>query len=523
MGTATKILWIDDEIELLKPHILFLEEKGIKVETVNNGSDALSILENLHVDIIFLDEQMPGLTGLETLAKIKELHPSLPVVMVTKSEEEQIMDEAIGAKISDYLIKPISPNQLFLAVKKHIEKERLVEEKTGIDYQKEFRQIGLQLSASLSYKEWESIYKKLVYWDFELSGSSDKNLKEILENQFSDANALFARYIEKNYLSFLKQDRTDMQFEMSHTVLQKKLFPLLDTDLTQNKTPVFFILIDNLRFDQWRALQPFFEKLFPKIKEDTYMSILPSITQYARNSMFAGLLPSEIEQQYPQYWVYDDADENKNQYEKELLEQYLLRYGHKIEITYNKVLNQSYGIKIADYLPKMLRTPLNVIIYNFVDMLSHASTEIELLREMSKNDSAYRSLIVSWFEHSPLYSLLKQLSEKQVKIVLTTDHGSIRVTNPLRVRTDKESSFNLRYKNGKHLDYSSADVFTIKNPADAFLPAEGLTSSYIFCRGYDYFVYPNNYAQYVQYYKNTIQHGGISLEEMIVPVVTIEC
>jgi CheY-like chemotaxis protein len=518
METATKILWIDDEIEMLKPHILFLEDKGIAVETVNNGSDALSMLEQLHIDIVFLDEQMPGLTGLETLARIKELHPSLPVVMVTKSEEEQIMDEAIGSKISDYLIKPISPNQLFLAVKKHTEKERLVEEKTGIDYQKEFRRIGMQLSSSLSYKEWESIYRKLVHWDFELSGSNDKNLKEILENQFSDANALFARYIEKNYLSFLRQQRTDMPFEMSHTVLQKKLFPLLG----QNKTPVFFILIDNLRLDQWKALQPFIEKIFPKIKEDTYMSILPSITQYARNSMFAGLLPSEIEKQYPQYWVGEDADKNKNQYEKELLEQYLLRCGYKIEITYNKVLNQSYGIKIADYLPKMLRTPLNVIIYNFVDMLSHASTEIDLLREMSKNDSAYRSLIVSWFEHSPLYSLLKHLSKEKVKIVLTTDHGSVRVTNPLRVRGDKESSSNLRYKNGKYLDYNSADVFTIKNPADAFLPSGSLVSSYIFCRGRDYFVYPNNYAQYVQYYKNTIQHGGISLEEMVVPVVTLE-
>ena len=476
------------------------------------------MLEHLHVDIIFLDEQMPGLTGLETLAKIKELYPSQLVVMVTKSEEEQIMDEAIGAKIPDYLIKPVSPNQLFLAIKKHTEKERLIEEKTGIDYQKEFRRIGSQLSSSLSYKEWENIYKKLVHWNFELSGSTDENLKEILENQFSDANALFARYIERNYLSFLRQKRTDMQFEMSHTVLQKKLFPLLG----QSKVPVFFILIDNLRFDQWKILQPFLKKSFPKIKEDTYMSILPSVTQYARNSLFAGLMPLEIKEQYPEYWIDEDVDENKNQYEKELLEQYLFRCGYKTEITYNKVLNQSYGIKIIDYLPKMLRTPLNVIIYNFVDMLSHASTEIELLREMSKNDSAYRSLVVSWFEHSPLYSLLKRISEEKVKIVLTTDHGSVRVTDPLHVRGDKESSFNLRYKNGSNLDYNSADVFAVKNPADAFLPSEGLTSSYIFCRKYDYFVYPNNYAQYVKYYKNTIQHGGISLEEMIVPIITIE-
>ncbi|MDR1739637.1 MAG: bifunctional response regulator/alkaline phosphatase family protein [Bacteroidales bacterium] len=518
MDTATKILWVDDEIDLLKPHILFLQGKGIEVHTVNNGSDALSILENNNFAVVFLDEQMPGLSGLETLAKIKELQPSLPVVMVTKSEEEQIMDEAIGSKISDYLIKPVSPNQLFLAIKKQVEIIRLVEEKASVDYQKEFRQIGTLLSSSLSYREWESVYKKLVKWDLELSANSDENLKQILENQFSEANSLFSRYIEKNYVNFVQQSRKNAEFEMSHTVLQKKVFPLLNKD----KIPTFLILIDNLRLDQWRVLQPFFSKLFPNIKEESFMGILPSVTQYARNSMFAGLLPSEIQEQFPQYWVDEDEDEHKNQYEKELLEQNLSRSGHNIEITFNKVLNQSYGIKIADYIPKMLRTPLNVIIYGFVDMLSHASTEIELLREMSKNDSAYRSLIVSWFEYSPLYEILKKLSEKKIRVILTTDHGSIRVANPIRIRGDRETSFNLRYKSGRHLEYDAKDVFTIKNPADAFLPKSNLTSSYIFCRNHDYLVYPNNYSQYVQYYKNTIQHGGISLEELLIPVITME-
>jgi CheY-like chemotaxis protein len=522
MDIPTKILWVDDEIELLKPHILFLEGKGIEVHTVNNGSDALSILENNNFAVVFLDEQMPGLSGLETLAKIKEIQPALPVIMVTKSEEEQIMDEAIGSKISDYLIKPVSPNQLFLAIKKQTEKIRLVEEKTSVDYQKEFRQIGTMLSSSLSYREWENVYKKLVKWDLELSANSDENLKQILDNQFSEANSLFSRYIEKNYIDFVQQARVQAgktaEFAMSHTVLQKKLFPLLNKD----KTPTFLILIDNLRLDQWRVLQPFFSKLFPNIKEDSFMSIVPSVTHYARNSMFAGLLPSEIQKQHPEYWVDEDEDEHKNQYEKELLEHHLKRFGHDIEITFNKVLNQSYGIKIADYIPKMLRTPLNVIIYGFVDMLSHASTEIELLREMSKNDSAYRSLIVSWFEHSPLYELLKKLSEKKIRIVLTTDHGSIRVSNPIRIRGDRETSFNLRYKSGRHLDYDPKEVFTIKNPLDAFLPQNKLTSSYIFCKNHDYLVYPNNYSQYVQYYKNTIQHGGISLEELLIPVITME-
>ena len=515
MATA-RVLWIDDEIDLLKPHVMFLQAKGYEVITLNNGVDAVETLRNQAVDIVFLDEQMPGLSGMETLYKIKENFPTLPVVMVTKSEEERIMDEAIGSKISDYLLKPVNPGQILLAIKKQLEAKRLESEKSTASYQQEFREIGASLSPNLSYKEWEDLYKKLVFWELELSKTDDEGMREILRNQKEEANLLFARYIEKNYVDFLKKG-SDNEFDMSHTVLRKRLFPILNNDF-----PVFFILIDNLRYDHWKVLQQHMQPYLKTLSEDTYMSILPSVTHYARNSMFAGLLPSEIEKKYPDYWVAEDSGQYKNQNEKLLLEECLKRFGKEPNFTYNKVLNQSYGLKIIDYLPKMMSTPLNIIIYNFIDMLSHASTEIELLREMANDDDSYRSLVGSWFDHSPLLELIKNLANRKAIVIITSDHGSIRITNPVRIKGDRETSVNLRYKVGRNLEFNPKEVFSIRNPGEIFLPKVNITSSFVFCRQNDFFVYPNNFNQYVAYYRNTIQHGGISLEEMLVPYAVLQ-
>lgn len=512
-----KVLWIDDEIDLLKPHVMFLEQKGYEVLTMNNGRDAIDILKTESVDIVFLDEQMPGMSGLETLSEIKVMIPSLPVVMVTKSEEEQIMEEALGSKISDYLIKPVNPGQIILAIKKQLESNRLEGEKSSMAYQQEFRSIGTELSANLEYFEWEKIYKKLVYWDLELPKAGDDGLMDILRTQKQDANRLFSKYIENNYEDFINGKKGDSDFEMSHTILKQKLFPLISGDV-----PVFLIVIDNLRYDHWKVMQPVLERYLKVINDSTYMSILPSVTHYARNSMFAGLLPSEIEKKYPQYWVPEDSSERKNQSEKDLLEEYLKRHGKDPKITFNKVLNQGYGLKLIDYLPKMLQTPLNVIIYNFVDMLSHASTEIELLREMSNMDVSYRSLVLSWIEHSPLVELLKNLMGHKAIVVITTDHGSIRITNPIRVKGDREASVNLRYKVGRNMEFDPKQVMYVRYPADIFLPKVSMTASFIFSKENDFFVYPNNYNQYVSYYKDTIQHGGISMEEMMVPFIVTQ-
>ncbi len=512
----TRVLWIDDEIDLLKPHVMFLQAKGYEVITLNNGVDAVDTIKNQPVDIIFLDEQMPGLSGLETLSRIKTLFPAIPVVMVTKSEEERIMDEAIGSKISDYLLKPVNPGQILLAIKKQLESKRLESERSTSSYQQEFREIGMNLSPNLSYKEWENIYKKLVFWDMELSKTDDEGMKEILRNQKDEANLLFSKFVEKNYIDFLKKG-SENDFDMSHTVLRKRLFPVLNDEF-----PVFFILIDNLRYDHWKVLQQHLRPYLTTLSEDTYMSILPSVTHYARNSMFAGLLPSEIEKKYPDYWISEDSVQYKNQNEKMLLEEYLKRFGKEVNYTYNKVLNQSYGFKILDYLPKMMSTPLNVIIYNFIDMLSHASTEIELLREMANDDDAYRSLIGSWIDHSPLLELIKNLTGRKAIVIITSDHGSIRIYNPVRIKGDRDTSVNLRFKIGRNLEFDPKEAFSVRNPGDIFLPKTTITSSFVFCRQNDFFVYPNNFNQYVNYYRNTIQHGGISMEELMVPYAVLQ-
>ena len=440
----------------------------------------------------------------------------LPVVMITKSEEENIMEEAVGSKISDYLIKPVNPNQILLCLKRNLESKRLVNEKATQSYQQEFRQISMNLSARLSFLEWEELYKNLTHWDVELSKTEDPSICEILQNQKDEANLLFAKYIENNYVDFLKGDIEDGLI-MSHTVLKQNFLPLLSEE-----KPTFLVLIDNLRYDHWKALQPMIEEYFRVISDKVYMSILPSVTQFARNSLFAGLLPSEIEKKYPDLWINEDEDDHKNQYEADLFGEFIQRHGKKFRFTFNKIFNQSYGKKMVESIPQMMDTKLNVLVYNFVDMLSHASTDVNLVREMTESELGYRSLVLSWFEHSMLFEFIKQLAERDVNLVITTDHGSIRVKDPVRIRAERDTSLNLRYKTGRKLDYDPDQVFLIKKPEDGYLPKLNVSSSYIFCKSNDFFVYPNNFVHYSNYYRNTMQHGGISMEEMLVPIIILQ-
>ncbi|MDT3403466.1 T9SS response regulator signal transducer PorX [Mucilaginibacter terrae] len=509
----TTILWADDEIDLLKPHILFLNEKGYKVKTCTNGADALEEFRNDYYDLVFLDENMPGLTGLETLTRIKAINADVPIVLITKNEEEPMMEDAIGSKIDDYLIKPVNPKQILLTIKKLTENKRLVTEKTTMAYQMDFRTLGMTLNDNLNYQEWVDVYKKLIYWELELEQLSDAGMHEILTMQKAEANVQFCKFIEKNYLGWIKDQ--DNAPTLSHQLFKKKVFPKLDS------TPVFFILIDNLRFDQFKIINPIISEYFRLEEEDTYYSILPTATQYARNAIFAGLMPLDMEKRFPGMWQNDEDEGGKNLHEDAFIGDQIKRVLRKdCKYSYHKILNIDEGRALNDSVNNLMNNELNVVVYNFVDMLSHARTDMQMIRELASDDAAYRSLTLSWFEHSPLLDLLKFLSTKQVKVIITTDHGTIKVKNPSKIIGDKNTNTNLRYKQGKNLNFNAKEVFHIRNPHDAMLPKLHVSSSFAFAKGDSYFVYPNNYNHFVNFYNETFQHGGISLEEMIIPVVT---
>lgn len=507
-----KILWVDDEVDLLKPHILFLEKKNYDVTTCNNGRDAVDVFADGNFDIVFLDENMPGMSGLETLAEIKEKKSSTPVIMITKSEEEYIMEEAIGAKIADYLIKPVNPNQILLALKKNLDLSRLVSEKTTLDYQKEFRKIAVEMSMVNSWEDWASLYKKLMYWELELENIEDQNMVEILESQKVEANAQFGKFIERNYEDWFlpKADRP----VQSHTLFRELVVP----ELQKKDRPVLFVVIDNLRYDQWKVFESIVANHYKLEKEIPYYAILPTATQYARNAIFSGLLPSEMEKQFPQFWKNDIDEGGKNLHEADFLAAQLKRLGlQNLKSDYFKITSLSQGRKLAEGFKALKDNNLVTIVYNFIDMLSHAKTEMDVVKELASDDKAYRSLTLSWFQNSPLLEMIRQAQQLGFRLIITTDHGTINVKNPSKVIGDKNTSLNLRYKTGRSLTYEDRDVYAVKDPKKIGLPTINMSSSYIFAKN-DYFLaYVNNYNHYVSYYRNTYQHGGISLEEVIVP------
>ncbi|HRI21350.1 MAG TPA: bifunctional response regulator/alkaline phosphatase family protein [Panacibacter sp.] len=513
MSLAT-ILWVDDEIESLQSQKIFLENKGYKVHTLTNGFDAIDFVKENAVDVVLLDESMPGITGLETLQKIKEINKQVPVVLITKNETENLMDEAIGSQISDYLIKPVNPNQVWLSLKKIIDNKRLISEKTNTAYQQQFRNLFMALNSSPDYNEWMEIYKKLVYWELEMEKSDSPEMREILQSQKQEANTEFFKFVSRNYALWLNPKTVQVPV-MSHNLFKNKVLPVIEKG-----TPTFFIVIDNLRYDQWKTIQPIFAETFRLLEEDTFYSILPTATQYCRNAIFAGLMPADIEKQYPQQWKNDEEEGGKNLFEEEFFKGQLKRLKREdIKFSYTKVVHHHDGQQLLNNIHNLLSNDLSIIIYNFVDMLSHARTEMEVLKELAADEVSYRSITRSWFEHSPLYQALKKIADKKINIVLATDHGSVRVKTPYKVIGDKQTTANLRYKHGRNLNYEPKEVLAFRDPKEAGLPTPNVNSSFIFAKEDGFLCYPNNYNYYVNYYKNTFQHGGVSLEEMIIPVI----
>lgn len=513
---GAKILWVDDEVELLKPHILFLTGKGYTVDSCNNGYDAIDMVKATPYDLIILDEMMPGMTGLETLPAIKEARPNTPIIMVTKSEEENIMNKAIGSKIADYLIKPINPNQVLLSIKKNVHSQQLVTEQATADYRAEFGRISGLLSQARTFSDWCDIYRKLVNWEIELTDSSDESIKEILYYQKDEANNEFAKFIRKQYVDWInnKDENTPV---MSHTLMRNNIFPVMD-----NHHKTTFLLIDNFRYDQWRAIAPLLHNYYNVDREDFYCAILPTATQYARNAIFAGLMPLAIDKIMPDLWLNDNEEGGKNQYEEDFLRRQMQTLGKGHKTTFDKLVRPEQGRKLIDNINRVYDADFSVIVYNFLDILSHARTETEIIRELTEDEAAFRSLTRSWFEHSDLFTLLKLLSEHGHTVVISSDHGTIRVDNPVKVVGDRETSSNLRYKTGRNLNYNAKEMFVITKPAEIQLPQSNLTSTYVFAYNRDFFVYPHNTNQFVRYYRNTFQHGGISMEEMIVPYIVLE-
>jgi CheY-like chemotaxis protein len=509
--TARRILWADDEIDLLRPHILFLEGRGYKVSPVSNGEDAVSLMERERFDIVLLDEMMPGIGGLETLARIKTINPAVPVILITKSEEESLMNEAIGKRITDYLIKPVNPSQIFAACKRVFEAQGLQRGQVARDYVREFQRISALRAGPLGWKDWAELYQRLSQWDLDLQEVGDTGLEQTQADQMQEINIEFGRFIETSYSDWVHG-------RAERPVLSTDLIGQFVAPLLREKKRVYLIVIDCMRLDQWMSLEPLLEPYY-QIERPLYCSILPTATPYSRNALFAGLFPADIAKRYPQYWQEGvNTEGSRNRFERPLLENQLRDLKlPDLAIKYVKVYTAEDSNQVRRDIAGYQGLNLTAFVFNFLDILAHGRSESDILQELAPDEAAFRSVLGSWFQHSPLFEILKGIARQDATVVVTTDHGAILARRSALVYGDRETSTNLRYKYGKNLTCDSKQAVVVKNPLTFRLPNGGVNKNYILAREDYYFVYPTRFHEYERQYRGSFQHGGISMEEMILP------
>ena len=509
------ILWVDDEIHHLKPHILFLEDKGYTLSQVANGQDAIALSEQNDYDLILLDQSMPGMDGLETLSEIKKIRSSMPVIMITKTEDEWLMDEAITGQVEQFLIKPVNPSQIFMACKQTLEQIKLREQKATSDYLKEFQEIDRRLRDDLSADDWWKLYDRLVDWQIKFDKYKDTGLGSILEEQIQTCNREFSHFIESNYENWMK---TNNHPTLSPDIVSKYVQPILE----RNKK-VCLLVVDCMRHDHFKAMMDLLEPFF-NIDIDYKFSLLPTATPYSRNAIFSGLYPDEMVKKYPQQARdMEKHASSLNQHEKQFLIDQLKKYGlGNKRVHYHKIWAVEEGKKFQNRIKDYIQQDVLALVVNFVDILAHKSSQMDVLKEMVPDESGYRTAVRSWLEHSWLLQVLKKLSENNFTVIMTSDHGSIRVQHDVMVSADREASSGVRYKFGRNLNTKEKNALVIKEPEKYRLPSFGPQPSYIVAKDDIYFVYPNQAHKYQAKFKNSFQHGGISMEEMMVPVAIMK-
>lgn len=513
-----KILWADDEIDLLRPHVLYLEARGYAVSTVANGRDALKLAQSERFDCVLLDEMMPGMDGLATLQALREYDSTIPVIMVTKSEEEDLMESAFGARTDDFLTKPVNPSQIVSALKRLLEARALQQSQLAQDYAGEFARLRMLRDEARDHASWAQLYLKMLQWEISLASVNDAGLRAAHADLTKETNADFTRHVEDNYFDWVAESKTPQGPTFTRDVVEKYVAPLL-----REGKKTMLVVVDCMRLDQFLTIESLLEPFFA-IERDLIYSILPSATPYSRNAIFAGLWPEQIARQFPQWW--DEgapAERSMNRHEKELLEEQLKRL--KISLTqpvrYHKIYSADESHVIRRQAATFKTYQFSALVFNFLDILAHGRSESEILLELAPDEAGLRSVMASWFVHSALFEVLKAASQAGTTVVMTTDHGATLGQRAAQVKADRNAASNLRYKYGKNLVVDKRQAFIVKNPGDARLPNEGLNKNYIIAKEDYYFVYPTNYHEYERQFRGSFQHGGITLEELIIPCAVL--